>query len=230
MATYDLEQQEQLDQFKHFWKTYGNLISWVLAAAVAAYAGWTGYQYWQTDRAAKAAGMYEELDRAAVQGDADKVQRVFSDLKGQYGGTTLSEQGALLAAQTLVSKGKSDEGRAALQWLVDSGKNPNLAAVGRLRLAGVLLDQKKYDEALSVVSASVPEEFKALAADRRGDILQAQGKKDEALKAYQEAYKAMDAKVEYRRFIEGKLTALGEPPADGALKLTAPNVSLPAQN
>lgn len=230
MATYDLEQQEQLDQFKHFWKTYGNLISWVLAAAVAAYAGWTGYQYWQTDRAAKAAGMYEELDRAAVQGDADKVQRVFADLKGQYGGTTLSEQGALLAAQVLVEKGKTDEGRAALQWLVESGKNPNLVAVARLRLAGVLLDQKKYDEAITVVAAKVPEEFNALVSDRRGDILQAQGKKDEALKAYQEAYKAMDAKVEYRRFIEGKLTALGEPPADGLLKSMTPQVNLPAQN
>jgi predicted negative regulator of RcsB-dependent stress response len=46
-------------------------------------------------------------------------------------------------------------------------------------------------------------------ADRRGDVLMAQGKKDEARAAYQAAYKAMDEKLDYRRLVEAKLTALG---------------------
>ena len=29
-AHLDLEEQEQLDELKHFWKTYGNLITWAL--------------------------------------------------------------------------------------------------------------------------------------------------------------------------------------------------------
>jgi predicted negative regulator of RcsB-dependent stress response len=213
MATYNLEQQEQIDQFKHFWKTYGNLITWTLVLCVGAYAAWTGYLYWQNDRAAKAAVLFEELDRAAIKGDVDKVTRVFSDLKDNYAGATFTEQGALLAAQVQQAKGKADDARASLQWLADKGKNENLAAIARLRLAGSLLDLKKYDEALKQLDAKIPEEYKALVADRRGDILQAQGKKDEAVKAYQAAYDSMDPAVEYRRFIEGKLTALGAPPA-----------------
>lgn len=213
MATYNLEQQEQLDQFKHFWKTYGNLITWTLVLCVGAYAAWTGYLYWQNDRAVKAAVLFEELDRAAIKGDVDKTTRVFSDLKDNYAGATFTEQGALLAAQVQLAKGKSDDARASLQWLADKGKNENLAAIARLRLAGVLMDLKKYDDALKQLDGSIPEEYKALVADRRGDILQAQGKKDEAVKAYQSAYQDMDPAVEYRRFIEGKLTALGAPPA-----------------
>ena len=213
MATYNLEQQEQLDQFKHFWKTYGNLITWTLVLCVGAYAAWTGYLYWQNDRATKAAVLFEELDRAAIKGDVDKTTRVFSDLKDNYAGATFTEQGALLAAQVQLAKGKSDDARASLQWLADKGKNENLAAIARLRLAGVLMDLKKYDDALKQLDGSIPEEYKALVADRRGDILQAQGKKDEAIKAYQSAYQDMDPSVEYRRFIEGKLTALGTPPA-----------------
>jgi len=50
-------------------------------------------------------------------------------------------------------------------------------------------------------------------ADRRGDVLLAQGKKDDARKAFEAAYKAMDEKVEYRRLIDAKLTALGAAPA-----------------
>lgn len=218
MATYNLEQQEQLDNAKHLWKRYGNLVTWVLVIALGGYAAWTGYLYWQNEKATKAGGLYEELDRSVLAGDADKIARVFNDLKSQYAGTTFAEQGALLAARALADAGKGDQAQASLQWLADNGKNEDLVAVARLRLAGLLLDAKKYDEALKLVDAKLPEEFKPLADDRRGDILASQGKKAEALKAYQAAWKAMDAKVDYRRFIEGKLTALGEPPAPSVVQ------------
>ena len=211
MATYDLEQQEQLDQVKHFWKQYGNLITWVLVLALGAYAAWTGYLYWQQKRAVAATGLYEELDRAAGSGNADRVLQIFSDLKGNYAGTALAEQGALLTAK-VVADSKPEQARASLQWLADNGKNSSLAGVARLRLAGMQMDAKQYDEALKTLGAELPDEFKPLADDRRGDIYLAQGKKDEALKAYQAAWDKLDATVEYRRFIEGKLTALGQPP------------------
>lgn len=212
MATYDLEQQEQLDQVKHFWKQYGNLITWVLVLALGAYAAWTGYLYWQQKLSVGAGSLYEELDRAAVAGDVDKAAKVFADLKDSYAGTTYAEQGALLVSKLEAIRQKPDLARGSLQWLVDSGKNKDLVAIGRLRLAGLQLDEKKYDEALKTLSGDLPEAYTALAADRRGDILAAQGKKDEAVKAYQDAWKAMPATVEYRRFIEGKLTAAGQAP------------------
>jgi predicted negative regulator of RcsB-dependent stress response len=56
-------------------------------------------------------------------------------------------------------------------------------------------------------------EFGALVADRRGDVLLAQGKPDDAKAAYTKAWQTMDAKVDYRRLIEAKLTALGAAPA-----------------
>jgi predicted negative regulator of RcsB-dependent stress response len=216
MATYDLEQQEQLDQFKHFWKQYGNLITWVLVLALGGYAAWTGYQYWQQQRATGAGGLYEELDRAAQMGDVTKVNQAFGDLKSKYAGTTFADQGALLAARAGVEKQKPDQAKAALQWLVENGKNKDLVAVGRLRLAGMQMDAKQFDEALKTLSVDLPPEFAPLAQDRTGDIYMAQGKKDEATKAYQAAWKGLDAAVEYRRFVEGKLTALGLPPAPPA--------------
>ena len=62
----DLEEQEQLDQLKHFWKQYGNLITWVLIAVLGAYAGWNGYQYWQRSQAAQASALYGEIERLAA--------------------------------------------------------------------------------------------------------------------------------------------------------------------
>ena len=109
MATYDNEQQEQLEQFKHFWKQYGNLITWVLVLVLGAYAAWTGYQYWQQKRGQAAAGLYEEMDRAVSGGNADKAAQAFADLKKDYAGTTYAAQGALLAAKVAIEQQKTDE-------------------------------------------------------------------------------------------------------------------------
>ena len=213
MATHlDLEEQEQLDQLKSFWKQYGNLITWVLIAALGSYAAWNGWHWWQRDQAAKAGAMYDELDRAAQAGDADKAGRIFADMKERYPRTAFTAQGALLAAKTEFEKGQIDSARATLTWVAENAKETEIQTIARLRLAGVLLDEKKYDEALKQLDTANAGEFAALVADRRGDILLAQGKKDEAKAAYASAWKAMDPRVEYRRLIDAKLTALGAAP------------------
>lgn len=213
MATQlDLEEQEQLDQLKHFWKQYGNLITWVLIAALGAYAAYNGWTWWQRDQSAKAGAMYDELDRAALAGDAERAGRIFADLKERYPRTAFAQQGGLLAAKTQFDKGQADAARASLTWVSEHAIEPEYQTLARTRLAGVLLDQKKYDEALKQLDAAPPKEFEALVSDRRGDVLLAQGKKDEAKAAYQKAFAAMDPAVDYRRLIEAKLTALGAAP------------------
>jgi predicted negative regulator of RcsB-dependent stress response len=213
MATQlDLEEQEQLDQLKHFWKQYGNLITWVLIIALGAYAAFNGWTWYQRDQSAKAGAMYDELDRAAQAGDAERAGRIFADLKERFPRTAFAQQGGLLAAKIQFDKGQADAARASLAWVSEHAIEPEYQVLARVRLAGVLLDQKKYDEALKQLDGAVPKEFEALVADRRGDVLLAQGKKDEAKAAYQKAHAAMDATVGYRSLIEAKLTALGAAP------------------
>jgi predicted negative regulator of RcsB-dependent stress response len=213
MATHlDLEEQEQLDQLRTFWKQYGNLITWVLIAAMAAYAGWNGWNWWQRDQASKSGAMFDQLDKAAQAGDADQAGRVFADMKDRFPRTSFTQQGGLLAAKAQFDRGQPDAALASLAWVAANAPEVEYQTVARLRAAGVLLDQKKYDDALKQLDAATAVEFEALVADRRGDILLAQGKKDEAKAAYGKAWQAMDPKVAYRRLIDAKLTALGASP------------------
>ena len=80
----------------------------------------------------------------------------------------------------------------------------------RLRLAGILLDEKKYDEALKLLSAKSTDAYAALYADLKGDVLAAQGKPAEARAAYQLALDKSAAASQYRALIELKLDALGD--------------------
>ena len=214
--TLDLQEQEQLDDLKAFWKQYGNLITWVITACLLAFAGWNAWGWYQRDQATKASAMFDELDKAAAAGDADKVGRVFGDLKSRFGGTAYAQQGGLLAARVQYEKGQADGAKASLTWVAEHATEGEYRSIAQLRLAGVLLEAKQYDAALKALDAAPAKEFAGLVADRRGDVLLAQGKPAEARTAYQAAHKAMSDKLDYRRLIEAKLTALGAPPAPAA--------------
>jgi len=218
MATQlDLQEQEQLDALKAFWNKQGNLITWTLVLVLAAFAGWNGWQWYQRDQAAKAGAMFDELDRAARAGDAERVGRIFGDLKERYPRTAFAQQGGLLAAKTQFDKGQADAAQASLTWVADHAVEDEMRTVARLRLAALQAEAKQYDEALKTLAAAQTPGFEGLVEDRRGDILLAQGKAAEARAAYQAAYKAMGERVEYRRLVEAKMTALGaEPEAAGA--------------
>jgi len=218
MATsLDLQEQEQIDALKAFWKQYGNLITWVLILALGGFAAWNGWNWWQRDQAAKAGAMFDELDRAAAAGDAVKAARVFDDLKTRYPRTAVAEQGGLLAAKVQVDHGQDDAARATLAWVAANAVEDEYRTLARLRLAGLLLQAKQFDQALVELGPAQAGPFEALVADRRGDVLMAQGKRDEARAAYESAFAAMDDKLDYRRLIEAKLVALGgNPNAAGA--------------
>jgi predicted negative regulator of RcsB-dependent stress response len=209
----DLEEQEQLDQIKAFWKQYGNLISTALIVVFGSIAAYNGYQYWQRSKALQASTMYDEVERAVNSGDTSKVERAFGDMKDKFGGTIYAQQAALLVARELQDKGKTDAAKAALTWVAGNASDESYQAIGKLRLAALLVEAKAYDDAWKQVDGSFPKEFVALVADRRGDILMAQGKKTEAKVEYEKAYKAFEERSEYRRLVEVKLNALGVDPA-----------------
>ncbi|HMR69878.1 MAG TPA: tetratricopeptide repeat protein, partial [Rubrivivax sp.] len=141
MATsLDLQEQEQVDALKAFWKQYGNLITWVLTLALAAFAAWNGWQWYERDQAAKAGAIYDELDRAVQAGDAQRAARAFGDLRDRHAGRTFAAHGALLVAKLQADEGQADAARASLAWVVGEAGDEALRAVARLRLAGLLIE------------------------------------------------------------------------------------------
>ena len=217
----DLEEQEQLDQLKHFWKQYGNLITWALILVLAAFAGWNLYQRWQQGQASQAAALYDEVERVAKAGDVAKLDRAMADMKDKFPGTTYARQAALLSAKVYFEAGKIEQAKASLTWVAEKSSDEGYQAIARLRLAAVLIESKAYDEALKQLNGPFPVEFAALVADRKGDIFSLQGKRAEARAEYEKAFKTFGDRVEYRRLVEVKLNSLGvNPRADVAVVAT----------
>ncbi|MBU3737862.1 MAG: tetratricopeptide repeat protein [Rhodoferax sp.] len=205
----DLEEQEQLDQLKHFWKQYGAAITWALIVILGGYAGWNGYQVWQRNQSVQAAALYDELDRVLRASDVARVDRAFADMQERYGRTSYAGQAGLLVARHHFEAGRVDASKAALTWVVEKASDPGIQAIARLRLASILAHTKSYDDALKLLDGPFPASFAALAADRKGDVLALQARPSQAVAAWDKAYQALDARSDYRRLVEVKLNAHG---------------------
>ncbi|MBB1633861.1 MULTISPECIES: YfgM family protein [Cupriavidus] len=206
---YDLEEQEQLESLKAWWRQYGNTVTWALIAGLLAFAAWSGWNYWQRKQAGEAALLYEQVAKAAESRDVERIKRAAGDLEEKFGKTAYGPMTALVSAKVLYDAGDLAGTKAQLQWAIDHGDG-EYAHLARVRLAGVLLDEKAYDQGLALLKDEPPAPFVALYADRRGDLLAAQDKRPEARLAYQKALDKLSANdAAMRQIIQFKLDALG---------------------
>lgn len=205
---YDLEEQEQLDELKTWWKHNGSMVLGVVAAALIAFAGFKGWSYYQHKQTLEASVQYEALSRLTVK-DIDKIRTISGQIMEQYSGTPYAGRAALLAAKANYAAKNVKSAKAQLEWVVGHAKEDAVRAIGQLQLAAIQLEEKAYDAALKTLGEKHDAAYDGLFADLRGDVLAAQGKKNEARAAYQEALLKLDAEGHYRNYTQHKLDALG---------------------
>ena len=210
MATYDLEEQEKIDSLKSWWETYGTLAIIVVAIFVATIAGTQMWKHYQKQQVEQAAEMYEALQQIEASGDPKKISDATHLLLEGFPGSGYAARAALISARASFDAGDRQNARSRLQWVLDHVKEDELKDLTRLRLAGLLLDEKKYDEALRLLEHRHGEAFDGLYADLKGDALSAGGKIAEARAAYQVALNKLGTKNAYHNVVQMKLDALAE--------------------
>lgn len=218
MASYDLEEQEQLDELKTWWKQYGNLVTAVLAAVAVAAVAWQGWHWYQRNQAVQASMIYAGIEQAAGRRDVKQVRQLAGELIDKFPRTTYAAMGALLSGKVQVETDDAKNAQAHLQWAADNAKDDALRNLAKLRLAALLLDDKAYDAALKVLDSNVSPAFAARADELKGDVLASQDKKPEARAAYEAALNALETQEKdgapgqhraYRDLLQTKLDSLG---------------------
>ena len=186
MATYDLEEQEQIAEVKAWWKQYGNRLvnaATIIALIVIAWQGWNWYQRKQTGEASV---IYGALQQAVATKNTQQIKAASGELLEKFGGTSYAVLGALTSANAMIEAGDTQTAKVQLQWAAEHAKD-ELRDLAQLRGAAVLLDEKAYDQALGQLSGASSLAFEMRFQDMRGDILVAQGKKTDAVSAYRAA-------------------------------------------
>jgi predicted negative regulator of RcsB-dependent stress response len=208
---YDLQEQEQLATFKAWWDKYGNFILTVVTLALLAVAAWNGWRWYERREAAAASVVYEQVMKALAENNGARVKELTGTLIQNHGRTVFAAMAALHAAKVNHEANDLPAARSQLQWVIDKSGHGEFTLLARVRLAGVLLDEKNFDEALKVLAGEVPPAHQTAFADRRGDVLLAQGKPAEARSAWQQALDKADPQHPLRQLIQLKLDSVPAP-------------------
>ena len=209
----DLEEQEQIDELKHFWSRWGDYVVWALIFVMGAYAAWNGWHYWERREASQSAILFETVERAADNADLALMERSFGDMKDKFGSTTYANQAAFLVSKIYYEKAQAPKAEETLNWVIKNSSEQGYQSLARLRLAALLIDRKAFAEARTVLSEKVASEFEPLFEDRIGDIDALEKHPDASKAHYLKAWKALDVRAPYRKYLEAKLNALGVDPS-----------------
>ena len=93
---YDLEEQEQIDALKAWWKAHSNLVMTVLVAACLAAGATAGWRWYRTNQAEQAAHIYGTLEKAIRANDAKTIKDTAGQLMDKYGSTAYGSMAALM--------------------------------------------------------------------------------------------------------------------------------------
>jgi predicted negative regulator of RcsB-dependent stress response len=204
----DLDDQEQLDEFKVWWNKYGKLTINLVLAAIVAYAAWQGYQYFTHKKAVEASELYQSLGQLDPS-KTEEIKAASSKLIADYAGTPYAGRAAVMQARSQFIAGDVDGAKIQLEWAKANAKETPIKAIASLQLARILLDSKDYAGADKALSGDLDPGYIGLKEDLQGDILLAQGKVEEAKKVYAAALANLDSEGRLYLFTKQKLESLG---------------------
>lgn len=205
----DLDEQEQFDALKAWWKRYGTSLMISVLVLVIAASAIQGWRYYQQRQATHASALFGVLQAVAQGGDVAKIREASGEIMSRYPRTAYAPRAALIAARANYIQGNAKSAKAQLQWVINHASEPALRDVARLRLARMLFDEKDSSRALALLAAKHGASFNALYTDLTGDILTAQGQTLKAKRAYKTALAQLSQHLAYRKVVQIKLDALG---------------------
>lgn len=206
----DLEEQEKLEELKGWWKQHGRFLLFAISAAAVAFAGMSGWRWYQRDQSLQASALYDTLAKAASAGDAKALRDAGGALAERFPGTLYASMGALAAARFHFERGELKSAKAQLEWVLERSPSDDFRDLARLRLAGLLLDEKAYDEALKLLEHKPADAYAAQYAALRGDLLVAKRQPAEARAAYKLALEKADGSAgAFRDSVQLRLDAIG---------------------
>lgn len=205
----DLEEQDQLDALKTWWKTNGNLVLGIVAIGAVAVIGYQSWNQYQNRQSELASVKFMQLGDTSPT-DVKTVQTLAGEIMEQHPSTPYAARAALLASKVNYNADDVDSAKAQAEWAYNHAKEDAVRTLAQLQLAAILLDKKDYEGALNLLDKEHEQSFDGLFLDLKGDVLAAQGKPEEAKSAYQEALKSFEFGSRYARYTENKLEALGE--------------------
>ena len=204
----DLEQQEQMQHLKAFWKANGKWITSSLILVFLIVGSINGWKLWNNYNKEKASKILTNLEKNIEAQNTDIALRLYQEISKDYPNTLQAGLAGLLIAKSLISDGQRDKAASILDELT---KNSQVKWLAIIRLSNVLLDLNRPGEVIEIIPEIIPDHWVGIVLDRRGDAFATLGDFESAKKDWLRAlsfYDANPSNQDVTRFISRKLATI----------------------
>ena len=177
---------EKVEELKAWWKENGLSVMVGIGLAIVALFGWEYWKKSQLENAVQASALYSEVDKNAAK-SWDLASSHVIKLQDDYKSTPYAAIASLKTANIYAQKGEYAAAVKALNWVIDNSSEAAYKDLARVRLARVLIAEKKLAEAEKLANASYPKAYESIVEEIKGDIFVAQNKVADARTAYDKA-------------------------------------------
>ena len=216
MDIYTTEEQ-QVAAIKKWW--HENKWSLIGGVVIGVGALWGGRAWLdnQQNYSEAASTIYQLMLDDVSQGKNDDAATQGAQLLGQFSDTAYSALAALMMAKIKQEDGDAAAASAHLRWALDNSKEDAVRHEARLRLAKLMMAEKKYDEALNFLDGIDAGVYESTYEQLKGDLYVAMGQPESARSAFMRALASAAPEERGRELLQIKLDNLGQPVSGDAL-------------
>jgi len=185
-VSYDTEEQ-QVERLKEWWNENGTPL---IVGAILGLGGFAGWKYWtqqQVNYQQSASDLYNKVSEVLKSSDKASLVESAEAVKSGYPDSAYAALAAFHLAQAAVEAKELDKAAGELNWVIKANISPEFVATAKIRLARILIEQEKAEQALLLLSFEADDAYYSLASLIKGDALTSLGRNEEALQAYQAA-------------------------------------------
>jgi predicted negative regulator of RcsB-dependent stress response len=204
----DLTDNEREEQIRRWWSDNWAWIIGGVALGLALLAGWQYWQRYQAQTAEQDARGYRTVIESLSRDQREQATKEAAELRKRRPGSAYADQAEFALARAAIDRREFDEAARLLKAIADQSKDAEMRRVAQTRLARVLVEQGKHDEAIALLDPAQAGAFAALFHDIRGDAFAAKGDTEAAKREFEAALAAGDETLGLdRAFIELKRDA-----------------------
>ncbi len=203
-------EEEQVEAIKKWWKENGTSL---IVGVVLGLSGLFGWRYWtdyNENQMAAASNAYVRLSGMIEQKNLDSATAQEQAIRSEYPQSSYAVMASLMLAKYAVEENKLDQAAELLGRAVDHGSIVGMKHISRLRLAQVMLQQDKPQDALNLLDVPDMDAFQSRYEELRGDAYVKLGNSKKAYQAYQLSLLMLSPGSRARVLLEMKANDLGD--------------------
>jgi len=178
-----LTEEEQLAKLKSWWQENGLMLLGSVVVVIAGVIGWRWYDDYRVEKIAVASDLYADFLAA----EGVEKDTIAETIAAEIPGSVYYTLSVLASAQSSVEAEDFTTAEAQLGQALDSAGDSTLEDLVRIRLAKVLQQLDRSDEALQTLAGVRSEGFRPQVAEIKGDIHLLRGERALAHEAYSAA-------------------------------------------